>query len=110
MDSSLDCDLPQAIATQATNAVQLRHLLHGGEVRQRYSSLPRGSTGQAPDGNELRWNSPDGKKLAMMKADRKGRVTLSIGQPLDLARREELGRLIDAFLKGSVRAGTASSH
>ncbi|MDM0029802.1 ParB/RepB/Spo0J family partition protein [Variovorax saccharolyticus] len=55
-------------------------------------------------GAAWRWNTTDGQKWAVLKTDRKGGVTLSIAQPVDAARREELCRLVDAFLRGSVRA------
>jgi ParB family chromosome partitioning protein len=54
----------------------------------------------------FRWNGPQGKKLATMRADAKGRLILTLAQELDEAGRKEFLKCIDGFFAGSTRSAS----
>lgn len=49
-------------------------------------------------GGITEWKDPDGKRVATLVADRKGRVTLSFDQPMDAGQQRRLTKLVDTFL------------
>jgi ParB family chromosome partitioning protein len=56
-----------------------------------------GSQRQAP-GSTTEWNDDDGKRIASLVIDRRGRPTLSFDQPMGEAQRRKLAKMIDAFV------------
>ncbi|MBT2304039.1 ParB/RepB/Spo0J family partition protein [Variovorax paradoxus] len=52
---------------------------------------------QAP-GSTTEWKDDDGKRIASLVVDRKGRATLSFDQPMGEAQRRKLTKMIDTFV------------
>lgn len=44
------------------------------------------------------WKDDDGKRIAMLVIDRKGKATISFDQPMDEGQRRKLAKVVDAFL------------
>ena len=58
-------------------------------------------TGKGRQSNEstpTEWKDDDGKRIASLAIDRKGRATVSFDQPMDESQRRKLAKAIDAFL------------
>ncbi|MDM0067052.1 ParB/RepB/Spo0J family partition protein [Variovorax sp. J31P207] len=58
-------------------------------------------TGKGSRANEsasTEWKDDDGKRIAMLAIDRKGRATVSFDQPMDEGQRRKLAKAVDAFL------------
>lgn len=52
----------------------------------------------AASGSEAEWNDADGKRVAHLMTDRKGRTTLSFDTAMDALQRKKLIKLMDGFL------------
>ena len=52
----------------------------------------------AASGVEAEWNDADGKRVAHLMTDRKGRATLSFDAAMDASQRKKLVKLMDGFL------------
>ena len=58
----------------------------------------RASTSDPGREGATEWHDADGQRIAQMRADRKGRVTLAFEVPMEASQQRKLAKLIDGFL------------
>jgi len=58
----------------------------------------QGRAGRSGETSPTEWKDDDGKRIASLTIDRKGRATVSFDQPLDEGQRRKLTKAVDAFL------------
>lgn len=63
-----------------------------------FAALTGGATRKPNEGASQDWKDAQGKVLASLTTDKKGRVTVTFDQQLDEAQRRKLSKMLDAFL------------
>lgn len=58
----------------------------------------RGRGGRQDETASTEWKDDDGKRIALLTIDRRGRATLAFDQPLDEGQRRKLAKAVDAFV------------
>jgi len=58
----------------------------------------QGRAGRLGETSATEWKDDDGKRIASLTIDRKGRVTVSFDQPLDEGQRRKLTKAVDGFV------------
>jgi ParB family chromosome partitioning protein len=58
----------------------------------------QGRAGRKDEATPMEWKDDDGKRIALLTFDRKGKATLSFEQPMEDGQRRKLAKAIDAFL------------
>ena len=57
-----------------------------------------GQGSRKAEATSTEWKDDDGKRIASLTIDRKGRATVAFDQPMDEGQRRKLAKVVDAFL------------
>lgn len=87
---------PEGLLATAREVSERQPPASAGEVFAALTGQGRsgGDSGAAP----VEWKDEEGRRVAVLSADRRGRLTLTFDQPMDEAQKRKLAKVVDAFL------------